>query len=419
MPRDRVAARPIVKAYDVRGVFPDQLDERVARDVGAAFVRVVARSAADRRSSSATTCARASPARRAPSPTGATGQGADVVAGRPGLDRRCCTSPSGRWTCPARCSPRATTRRSTTASSCAAPAPRRSARTPGWPTIRELVERGRARPYDGAARHGRPSATCSPTTPPTCTAWSTCPAIRPLKRRRRRRQRHGRPHRPGRPGRPAARRSSRCTSSSTAPSPTTRPTRSTRRTCVDLQAAVREHGADIGLAFDGDADRCFVVDERGEPVTPVGDHRADRRARAGRASPGATIIHNLITSRAVPRSSREHGGDAGAHPGRALVHQAGDGRDRRRLRRRALRRTSTSATSGGPTPACSPRCTCWPRWADAGRHAAVEPARRRTTATSRPARSTRPSPTPPADGRGRGGVRRRRRRRRRSTTSTG
>src|SRR5699024_7526174 len=37
---------------------------------------------------------------------------------------------------------------------------------------------------------------------------------------------------------------------------------------VDLQAAVRHHGADIGLAFDGDADRCFVIDDRGEPVTP-------------------------------------------------------------------------------------------------------------------------------------------------------
>ena len=36
----------------------------------------------------------------------------------------------------------------------------------------------------------------------------------------------------------------------------------------DLQAAVVEHGADLGLAFDGDADRCFVVDERGEPVSP-------------------------------------------------------------------------------------------------------------------------------------------------------
>jgi phosphomannomutase len=75
----------------------------------------------------------------------------------------------------------------------------------------------------------------------------------------------------------------------------------------DLQAKVREVGADIGLAFDGDADRCFVVDERGEIVSPsaltalIGAREIDRE-------PGATIIHNLITSRAVPEIVRERGG---------------------------------------------------------------------------------------------------------------
>jgi phosphomannomutase len=76
---------------------------------------------------------------------------------------------------------------------------------------------------------------------------------------------------------------------------------------VDLQAAVREHGADLGLAFDGDADRCFVVDERGEPVSPsavTGLVAARELARY----PGATIIHNLITSRAVPEIVAERGG---------------------------------------------------------------------------------------------------------------
>ncbi|RBY96765.1 phosphomannomutase/phosphoglucomutase [Blastococcus sp. TF02-8] len=77
---------------------------------------------------------------------------------------------------------------------------------------------------------------------------------------------------------------------------------------VDLQAAVREHGADIGLAFDGDADRVFVVDERGEPVSPsaITALVAVRELAKGR---GTTIIHNLITSRAVPEIVREHGGE--------------------------------------------------------------------------------------------------------------
>jgi len=75
----------------------------------------------------------------------------------------------------------------------------------------------------------------------------------------------------------------------------------------DLQRAVREHGADIGLAFDGDADRCFVVDERGEIVSPSVLTALIAVRELARA-PGATIIHNLITSRAVPEIITEHGG---------------------------------------------------------------------------------------------------------------
>jgi phosphomannomutase len=76
---------------------------------------------------------------------------------------------------------------------------------------------------------------------------------------------------------------------------------------VDLQAEVRRTAADIGLAFDGDADRVFVVDERGEPVSPsaITALVAVRELAKGR---GTTIIHNLITSRAVPEIVREHGG---------------------------------------------------------------------------------------------------------------
>ncbi|TWF92784.1 phosphomannomutase/phosphoglucomutase [Saccharopolyspora dendranthemae] len=76
---------------------------------------------------------------------------------------------------------------------------------------------------------------------------------------------------------------------------------------VDLQAKVREVGADAGLAFDGDADRCFVVDERAEPVTPSAI-TALVAARELVKEPGGTIIHNLITSKAVPEIVAEQGG---------------------------------------------------------------------------------------------------------------
>jgi phosphomannomutase len=76
---------------------------------------------------------------------------------------------------------------------------------------------------------------------------------------------------------------------------------------ADLRVRVRDVGADVGLAFDGDADRCFLVDERGEPVSPsavTGLIAARELAR----HPGSAVIHNLITSRAVPELVRELGG---------------------------------------------------------------------------------------------------------------
>jgi phosphomannomutase len=76
---------------------------------------------------------------------------------------------------------------------------------------------------------------------------------------------------------------------------------------ADLQHAVLEHGADAGLAFDGDADRCFVVDERAQIVSPS-VLTALIAARELAREPGATVIHNLITSRAVPEIIIEHGG---------------------------------------------------------------------------------------------------------------
>ena len=76
---------------------------------------------------------------------------------------------------------------------------------------------------------------------------------------------------------------------------------------TDLQKYVGAVGADIGLAFDGDADRCFVVDERGRPVSPSTVTALVAARELGREI-GATVIHNLITSRAVPELVVERGG---------------------------------------------------------------------------------------------------------------
>jgi phosphomannomutase len=75
----------------------------------------------------------------------------------------------------------------------------------------------------------------------------------------------------------------------------------------DLQKAVKKHNADLGLAFDGDADRCFLVDENGEIVNPS-DLTCLVAARELARVPGSTIIYNLISSRAVLEVIQENSG---------------------------------------------------------------------------------------------------------------
>jgi phosphomannomutase len=75
----------------------------------------------------------------------------------------------------------------------------------------------------------------------------------------------------------------------------------------DLRARVRETGADVGLAFDGDADRVFLVDDRGDPLSGSATTAIVATGVLER-EPGATILHNLICSKAVPEVIREHGG---------------------------------------------------------------------------------------------------------------
>lgn len=76
---------------------------------------------------------------------------------------------------------------------------------------------------------------------------------------------------------------------------------------VALQRRILETGADVGLAFDGDADRCFLVDDRGDPVSGS-TTTALVAAALLEKNPGATILHNLICSKAVPEIIRERGG---------------------------------------------------------------------------------------------------------------
>ncbi|MEU8852969.1 phosphomannomutase/phosphoglucomutase [Streptomyces sp. NPDC048564] len=77
---------------------------------------------------------------------------------------------------------------------------------------------------------------------------------------------------------------------------------------VDLQKRVREESADLGIAFDGDADRCFVVDENGGPVSPSAITALVASRELARHGGKGTVIHNLITSWSVPEVVKENGG---------------------------------------------------------------------------------------------------------------
>ncbi|MFE6619680.1 phosphomannomutase/phosphoglucomutase [Streptomyces sp. NPDC057740] len=77
---------------------------------------------------------------------------------------------------------------------------------------------------------------------------------------------------------------------------------------VDLQKRVQDESADLGIAFDGDADRCFVVDENGAPVSPSAITALVASRELARHGGKGTIIHNLITSWSVPEVVKENGG---------------------------------------------------------------------------------------------------------------
>ncbi|HST64557.1 MAG TPA: phosphomannomutase/phosphoglucomutase, partial [Mycobacteriales bacterium] len=287
----------IIKAYDVRGIVPDQLDERVAEAIGAAFARVTGAAtvvtAHDMRESSVPLAAAFA--------AGVTSQGADVIdAGLGSTDLLYFASgaldlPGAMFTAshnPARYNG---------IKMCRAGA-KPIGQDTGLREIRELAEQGleptgipgsveRRDLLKSYAEHLHELVDLSRIRPLTVVvdagngmAGYTAPAVLgpPLTVLPLYFELDGSfPNHEANPLEPANLR--------------------------DLQAKVVETGADLGLAFDGDADRCFVVDERGAAVSPSAI-TALVAARILAEHPGETIIHNLITSRAVPEIVGERGG---------------------------------------------------------------------------------------------------------------
>ena len=289
----------IFKAYDIRGVVPDELDERVAEAVGAAFVRLTGASAVvtahDMRTSS--------PALADAFGRGASGQGADVIAAGlgstdllyyasgsldlPGAMVTASHNPSkynGIKLCRAGARPVGADSGLAELQEMAAggvPAP---AGPPGTITTRDLlpgyaaylktlVDVSGIRPLTVAVDAGNGMA--GHTVPEVLAGLPV--RVVPLYF-----ELDGTfPNHEANPIDPANLR--------------------------DLQRAVIESGADLGLAFDGEADRCFVVDERAVAVSPS-VLTALIAVRELARKPGAMVIHNLITSHAVPEIITEHGG---------------------------------------------------------------------------------------------------------------
>jgi hypothetical protein len=250
---------------------------------------------------------------------------------------------SGTSTCPARCSPRATTRRSTTASSCAAPGASPVGQDTGLAEIRDL---GQPSSTDGYAR--TPAVPLGEVRARRARRLRRVPALARRRSRasarcgrRRRRQRDGRAHRacgrlvqPGSAaaagGRPAVLRARRHL-----PQPRGEPDRPGEP--ARPAAAVLERGrrprAWPSTATPTAASSSTSAASVGDPSTLTALIAVRELAK----EPGATVIHNLITSGRCPRSWSRERRHPRAHAGGPLVHQGDDGRDRRGLRRRALR----------------------------------------------------------------------------------
>ena len=376
----------IFKAYDIRGVYPDEIDEALARRIGNAFAHFTGAPAPRRRPRHAAVVGaarapRSSRARRSPAPTSPTSGSARPTSS---------TSPSGHLDAPgAMFTASHNPAQYNGIKLCragAAPDRRADRLAPDQGdgrVRRDVARRGR--------RQGRAPSTCSTSsastcarsstrrccgrsrswpTPPTAWAASSCPRCSKACRSR----------------------SRSSTASSTARSRTTPPTRSSPRTSRTSSARCSTSAPTSGSRSTATPTACSSSTTRASPVSGstttaiVAAGILDRH-------PGETIVHNLICSQARARGHPRARRHAGAHARRALVHQAGDGRDRRDLRRRALRalllprqlagrlrldRGAVRARAAVAAPACRSRSCA-----------------SRSSATCRAARSTRGSTIPP------------------------
>ena len=332
MSRPAAAVHRVIKAYDVRGLVGAEIDESFVTDVGAAFARLM-RSEGARQVVIGYDMRDSSPSLAAAFAAGVTGQGLDVVRiGLASTDQLYFASglldcPGAMFTashnpaayngikmCRAGAKPvGADTGLTTISDDLIAGVPAYEGPT-GTVTdqdvladygefLRSLVDTSTLRPLRVAVDAGNGMA--GHTTPAVlgCDRLDHAAAV-VLRTRRLVSQPRGQPAGPGEP----------------------------RPTCRNTSAPV---GADIGLAFDGDADRCFVIDERGLPVSPstVTALVAARELEPGNRCDGDPQPDHLARGAGVGRRARRH---AGALAGRALLHQGADGRHRRDLRRRTL-----------------------------------------------------------------------------------
>ena len=381
----------VFKAYDVRGTVPDQLDADMCRAIG----RAMARFAGAPRDPGRPRHARVRRgALGAPSPTA--------------CGPRASTSPTSAWPRPTSCTSRRATSTRPGAMFTASHNPAQynglklclsGARPIGRDTgLADIeAERREAARRAAAAADGAPGAswTCSASGPTTWCRSSTSASLRPLKVVADTANGMGGlvvpivfdrlpfsveilfpeldgtfPNHPADPIQP--------------------------ENLVDLKAAVLEQGADIGLAFDGDADRVFLVDEKAEPVSGSLT-TALVAASMLTKHPGETILYNLICSHVVPEVVTELGGTPCA-PRWATPSSSRSWPRRAPSSAASTRATTTTATTSGPTRASSPRCSCWSCSARAGNRSpscSSPTSATRTRARSTPRwRARRPPSTP-------------------------